>query len=284
MAEKSLYVRPDRFTDPGGFADLYDALPDSPAELRAIVANLMRHADWLTQYGLPIHTPASRATKPAARRLDESRHLFAAPLDVHRTPEQRTFGTCRDYSLMLCSMLRHKSIPARVRCGFATYFKHGPRFEDHWVCEYWSADHNRWTYADAQIDAFFSKELGITFDCADLPDGAFVASHDAWRMMRGGQARPDDFGHGQATGSWFVRVNVYRDLLALTNQLTSRWDSWREAPEASKHLTAPDFRQVDMVVEQIVDSDMDAGVLARLASQAQNPFWRISAPITPAER
>nr|WP_246715041.1 hypothetical protein [Rhizobium sp. BK196] len=34
---------------------------------------------------------------------------------------------------MLCAFLRNKGIPARVRCGFASYFS--AEWEHHWLCE-----------------------------------------------------------------------------------------------------------------------------------------------------
>ncbi|WP_456781864.1 transglutaminase domain-containing protein [Bradyrhizobium sp. USDA 3315] len=43
---------------------------------------------------------------------------------------QEPRATCRDFSLMLCSVLRHHGVPARIRCGFGRYFAPHP-FHDH---------------------------------------------------------------------------------------------------------------------------------------------------------
>jgi transglutaminase-like putative cysteine protease len=174
-----------------------------------------------------------RETQSVADRLGLTQARFAGSLTAPRPPEKRTFGTCRDYALMLCSMLRARSIPARVRCGYATYFAAGP-YEDHWVCEYWCAGETRWVRADAQLDQLQREHLGIRFDCADLPGDAFVTAGRAWRLATTGGAAPDMFGHGDAKGLWFLRVNIYRDLLALTNQHMSLWDTWRNATPPSK--------------------------------------------------
>ena len=56
---------------------------------------------------------------------------------------KKTFGTCRDYALLMTSILRYRGIPARARAGFGKYFTKG-RYEDHWVCEYWLTDEDRW--------------------------------------------------------------------------------------------------------------------------------------------
>jgi PAS domain-containing protein len=93
-------------------------------------------------------------------------------------------------------MLRQRSIPARVRCGFATYFTARP-YEDHWVCEYWLSTKTRWVHADAQLDRLHRDHLGIRFDCADLPGGAFLTAGQAWKLARTGLAALDEFGTAQ---------------------------------------------------------------------------------------
>ena len=72
-------------------------------------------------------------------------------------------------------------MPARVRCGFATYFTANP-FEDHWVCEYWNDHERRWALADAQLDELQRAHLRIDFDVTDLPPGKFFNAAQAWSM------------------------------------------------------------------------------------------------------
>ena len=40
-------------------------------------------------------------------------------------------GNCRDFSTMLCTVLRYQNTPARARCGFGAYFL-PDHYEDHW--------------------------------------------------------------------------------------------------------------------------------------------------------
>jgi hypothetical protein len=263
-----LYTKQDAFTDPGAFADLYRNLSRSPGELRDIVSRSIIHVAWAAQYGVPSDVPLSRATLPASERLK-----LIGSLD-DRT-QQRSFGTCRDYALMLTSMLRHQSIPARVRCGFATYFTPGP-FEDHWICEYWSTA-NRWIRADAQLDQFHRDHLGIQFDTADLPPDVFLTAGEAWRRARSSRADAEAFGQGNARGLWFVRVNVYRDLLALTNRYTSAWDNWRNATDGSKVLDPSALATVDSVADMIGDFEVGTAGLASLtaiAAKHEVPPWQ----------
>jgi hypothetical protein len=172
-------------------------------------------------------------------------------------------------------MLRHQAIAARVRCGFATYLSPG-RYEDHWICEYWDAGERRWGRADAQLDALHRAYLGITFDSADIPQANFVTSDQAWHMARSGAAAADDFGHGNANGLWFLRVNVHRDLLALTNRHMSDWDSWRHATAHSKILGSANLANVDRLARAInaFGDEGDLSVLEDLATKSQVPPWQ----------
>ena len=172
------YARQDALTDPGVLSTLYDDLPVGPSALREVVSQLITHVDWAARYGIPPNTAMPRDTQPVADRLKLIQSIYAGSLAAQRPPDKRTFGTCRDYSLMLCSMLRYRTIPARVRCGFATYFNAGP-YEDHWICEYWSSEEKRWVRADGQLDQLHRDRLAIKFDCADLPSDAFVTGGEA---------------------------------------------------------------------------------------------------------
>ena len=269
MSILDLYAIQDAFTDPGAFADHYRNLPTSPVALRDIVSRLIIHVAWAARYGVPVDVPMSRETLPASERLNLMGSLTGDRGD------RRSFGTCRDYAIMLASMLRHQSIPARIRCGFATYFTTGP-FEDHWICEYWSATDDRWIRADAQLDQLHREQLDIRFDAADLPTGVFLTAGQAWQRARNGRTDAEAFGQGNARGLWFLRVNVYRDLLALTNQYTSAWDSWRDATDDSRILDASALAAVDSVATMIGDFEVGAAPLAALTEMAvkhRRPPW-----------
>ncbi len=254
------YVRQDAFTDPGASVDLYCNL-SSPAELRDIVSRLIVHVARAAEYGVTPDVPMSRETLPASVRLK-----LIGSLGGDRK-ERHSFGTCRDYALMLTSMLRHRSIPARIRCGFATYFAPGP-FEDHWICEYWSANDNRWVRVDAQLDQLHREQLEILFDPADLPAGVFLTAGQAWQWARNGRVDGAAFGQGNARGLWFLRVNVYRDLLALTNQYTSAWDTWRSVTDDSKVLAAAALAAADAVATMIGNFEAGTAPLAALTEIA----------------
>jgi transglutaminase-like putative cysteine protease len=270
-----VYAKQDALTDPGDLAALYDDLPDDPSALREVVSQLITHVAWAAHYGIPPGTAMPRDTQPVADRLKLIQSTCAGSLAVQRPPDKRTFGTCRDYALLLCSLLRHRAIPARVRCGFATYFSQRP-YEDHWICEYWCAREQRWARADGQLDQLHRDRLSIRFDCADLPGGTFLAGGEAWTLARSGTVAAHEFGHGDATGLWFLRVNLNRDLLSLTNQQMSAWDTWRNATAAAKVVSDSDAVAADDMARAIAAAECDADGFNRLralASNRQLPPW-----------
>ncbi|MDA1073029.1 MAG: hypothetical protein O2825_16770, partial [Proteobacteria bacterium] len=152
---------------------------------------------------------------------------------------------CRDFALMLTAMLRHKGVPARVRCGFAGYF--GDGWEDHWVCECRAGD--RWALADPQLDGAHRRHLAVAFDPADMPRDRFLCAWEAWHAIRQQGAAAEGFGHGDATGLWFVAVNLARDLHALAKRETSAWDGWRDAAAQDRVLDAAGLRTAQAMAD-----------------------------------
>jgi hypothetical protein len=94
---------------------------------------------------------------------------------------------------------RSKGVPARLRCGFATYF--GSGWEDHWVCEYWDKQVQTWRLSDPQIDRVLNDRCRIGFDPKDVPRQCFAMAGEAWLDCRGARSDPNLYGHGKITGS-----------------------------------------------------------------------------------
>jgi hypothetical protein len=234
-------------SDPAGYAPRLSDLPADIAVLQRVIQGLLVHSEWLTEYGLdPTRLRGvSRETLPVAQRLANILALDAQPLHVTRAPERRAVGTCRDFALMLCAMLRSKGIPARVRCGFAAYFHTG--WEDHWVCEYWDRATQAWRLSDPQLDAIQQRLCHVAFDTTDVPRDAFVTAGQAWLDCRANRVDPNRYGHGDVTGLWFVQVNVMRDHYVINNRETSVWDSWRAAPSSMRIVKDADIVRLDAV-------------------------------------
>jgi Transglutaminase-like superfamily len=248
-----------RMTDPGEHAPLVADLRSGVGPLSKVVQGLLIHTDWLDAYPVDKGSfrTTTRETLPIADRLSQILEKSTFPLHVTHPPCDRSVGTCRDFSLMLCSLLRSHGVPARLRCGFASYF--GETWEDHWVCEYWDGAAAMWRLGDAQLDKTLRGRLEIQFDPADVPRSAFLTAGEAWTEGRAGRLDPDRLGHGAVAGMWFVKVNVLRDHGALNGRETSPWDGWRDAPRAGRRLDAVEMPFLDRVAADPGGPFVDAG-------------------------
>jgi hypothetical protein len=221
------YSQPGAMTSPGRHARSFVELPSSVADLARLVSGLLLHEHFAPEYGVTLSNERRSESQIRAveRMLDGLLRHDDLPLSAPRSTSKRLVGVCRHFTVMLVAMLRAKGIPARARCGFAAYFNRD-RFEDHWVCEYWSTEKGRWALVDAQIDDLQRSMLAIDFDWLDVPRNRFVIAADAWAQCRAGDADPASYGIFDLRGLWFVGGNVLRDLAALNNMEMLPWDAW----------------------------------------------------------
>jgi hypothetical protein len=219
------YASPGLMTNPKEYVHLFNGLPTEIPELVKVVQGLILHIFWAERYGVKLSEERKQEVQLrfVAPQLARILERDPRPLTAARPLEQKLVGNCRDFSVMMCAMLRHQGVPARARCGFGTYFL-PDHYEDHWVCEYWNTDENRWVMVDAQLDAFQCEKLGIRFDPLDVPRDQFVIGGKAWQMCRAGEADPDKFGIFEWHGIWFVRGDLIRDFLALNKVEILPWD------------------------------------------------------------
>lgn len=139
------YTVQDIMTDPGEYAYLYKDLPSDVSELCQVIQGVVIHIFWANSYGVELSEERKkevqmRKVEDILKRIIE---LDDRPITFERDPNKRVVGNCRDYLVFFCSVLRHRGIPARARCGFGTYFTPG-LYVDHWICEYWNTSEKRW--------------------------------------------------------------------------------------------------------------------------------------------
>jgi hypothetical protein len=237
-------------------SDAFQALPVDPLALGTVVRGVILHEFWAGRYGVEI--PPTRVdeveTRAASAMVELIRRLDPAPLTTSRPPDRRMIGNCRHFSTLSCALLRRSGIPARARCGFATYFE-PDRFIDHWVVEYWEPSLARWRRVDNQLDHVQRHALGLDFDTTDVPAGSFLDAAEAWQLCRAGGADPDRFGILDFWGLWFVRNNVVRDLAALNKLELLPWDGWGLMSVAEEHGAGPATGLIDEVADAIVADD-----------------------------
>ncbi len=221
----SYYAAPGPMTDPGEHAARFDALPTAVPDLVEVVQGMLLHMHWAEAYGVTLtdERKEEASIRPVAEIVSRLLAMDDGLLTQARPLEKRVVSTCRDYTTLLCAMLRHQGVPARARCGFGAYFL-PDHYEDHWACEYWDADAGRWVMVDAQLDDFQRKQLKITFDPLDVGPEQFVVAGRAWQMCRAGEIDPQKFGIFDMHGAWFVRGNLIRDFLAHNKIEILPWD------------------------------------------------------------
>ncbi len=240
------YAAPGLMTDPGEHGDRLAGLPGDIDALCAVVQGLLLHIFWAERYGVSLSEERKQevSIRQVAAMLARIREVDDRPLTVARPPDRRLVGNCRDFSVLLCAMLRHQGIPARARCGFGAYFL-PDHYEDHWVCEYWNAAEARWVLVDAQLDDIQREALHIGFDPLDVPRDQFLVGGRAWQMCRQEGADPDRFGIFDMHGLWFVRGNVVRDFVSLNKIELLPWDGWGLMVMHDQDLTPDDVALVD---------------------------------------
>ena len=227
IEELEYYASQGPISDPGDFRQMISGLPSEEGRLCGIIQGVMIHAHWAERYGRQLS--AEEALEPELRyvtkQLQRIREINKDDLTTPRPLEQKLAGTCRDFALLLTTILREQKVPARARCGFGAYFD-PPKFVDHWVCEYWNTDQQRWILVDAQLDQFQQKELRLAFDPLDVPRDTFLVAGQAWQLCRVGQADPEKFGIFDMWGLWFIKSNLIRDLASLNKTELLPWDVW----------------------------------------------------------
>jgi hypothetical protein len=243
-------------TDPGPYADRLDGLPTDIGALCEVVQGQLLHIFWAERYGVTLSDARKQEVqiRPVAEKLARIQAVDARPLTVARPPEKRLVGNCRDFSVLLCAILKHQGVPARARCGFGTYFM-PDHYEDHWVCEYWNAAESRWVLVDAQLDGIQRKALKIGFDPLDVPRNAFVVGGQAWQMCREGRADPEKFGIFDMHGMWFIRGDLVRDFLALNQIEILPWDDWPLIAKRPEDLTDDDMALLDQIAALSVSAE-----------------------------
>ena len=127
-------------------------------DLCQVVQSVMIHIGNKSLHGVELSK--DRKEEQNIRTVEEMltriQELDNQPLTEIRPLEKRLVTMCRGLSTMLCSMLRHQGVPARVRCGFAAYFSPGEYLE-HWICEYWHKEQGFWVMVDPQLHDVDSK-------------------------------------------------------------------------------------------------------------------------------
>jgi len=155
---------------------------------------------------------------------------------------------CREYAIVLASVLKYRGIPARARYGHATYIM--PEFHvSHVICEVWNEDDRRWMLVDPGLNMIdFSREI-------------FDFSNEAWLQMQKKEIDPNLYGNpGQYSGLVSILAKVNGDLASL---LGTEYTIYQYAPildyafQNNNQLTSRHIETLNRISELMKSIDAD---------------------------
>ena len=233
------YRTQSEISDPGKYSEYFKNLPESIEELCKIVQNTFSHIFWIQKeenYGFTPKDVVEKGRDPVKelnlRTIEEKLDIYFKYNKTSFTElgdlVDRVVGNCRDFALFLVSMLRHKGIPARVRSGAGRYFfpDDPNRFEDHYICEYWNSEEERWVMVDPQIDNVQRKALKLEMSTLDIPKDKFPDAGTIWLIFREGEIEPEKFGIFEWRGEVFALNKLIMDLACLNKVEVLAWEGW----------------------------------------------------------
>jgi len=257
------YRKQSEISDPGKFKTYFEDLPESIPDLCKIVQNTFNHVFWIMDkknYDITLHDIVALGRDPNKelnmRKIEEKLdRYFSLKESFFLEPREqidKVIGNCRDYALLLISMLRHKGIPARVRSGAGKYFfpPEKQRFEDHYISEYWNEEDNRWHMVDPQIDDVQRKALNLTISTIDLPYNQFLDAGRTWLEFRKGEIPAENFGIGDWRGQIFVLNKLIMELASLNKIEVLAWEGWGICSDI-KNIEKLGFEVFDDLAEKI---------------------------------
>ncbi|MHC4536508.1 MAG: transglutaminase-like domain-containing protein [Planctomycetota bacterium] len=264
LATLEFYKVHSVITNPGRYADLYEALPDTILQLCQVVQGLLLHEFHTSRYG--VNLPEQRKKESRLREVENilrrAMELAEKPLIQPREPENRVISNCRDYAVLMCSFLRGKGIPARVRVGFATYFD--PYLhQGHWICEYWDLENSKWVQVDAQLDDIQKRHYEIDFDTLDVPSGKFLYAGEEYRLV-----------HKNSDDISFEKRSLIQDLAALNKIEAELWDitSFMDNDESQNSETSDLLRRIVEITTSRRDCLHEIRTIYETHSELQIPI------------
>lgn len=235
-SELSYYAQHGPMTDPSNNADLFTELPNDIPSLCAIVQGLLIHPLEVALYGVTLTEEQlhDQILRSVAARLARIRAIDPQPLAIARPAEQRLASQCYGFATLLCAMLRHQNIPARIHSGFARYFSTPVLTYNHWICEYWLEAEQRWVFVDPQLDPIQLKAHKFTFDPHDLPCSLFLTAAEVWLACRQHKLEPHQYGFDEIHGMGYIGCQLMLEIAALNKielLATDRWSFMDQSVE-----------------------------------------------------
>jgi hypothetical protein len=253
----NLYLQYSSYTDPGEYAYLYKNLPESLSELCSLIRSQFIHPfAELNKYRelIPKERWNEMYSYPSVKSILEGLVAHdSSGLTHERKPEDRLVLGCQQNAILLASILKHRGVPARVRCGHVTYLI--PDFHtSHTICEVWNEDENRWMLVDPSTDRI------------DISHEEFDFSYEAWLQMQNGEIDIKLYGlPGRYSGFVSIVGKVNTDLASVlgTEYPVNQYAPMLEyAFENKDQLTSSHIETLNTICELM--RSLDAENIAKL--------------------
>ena len=243
------YVHHSWITNPSKYAYLFDDLTHDIPSLVRIVQGLIVSLPWENAYGLDTSKQRQQEIylRTVPEMLQRILELDPSALTVKRPPEKRKVGLCRDFAVLLVSMLRHQGVPARVRVGFAGYYRaETPRYWDHRIVEYWNKKPHHWVLVDAMTEEPILERLRFKIDPLNVDGNSqFLLAGDVWLRCRTGKAKPQEFGDSpDDLGMPPIRYALLQDFDYLNKNELLGFDTWHDLIDKPENEVTEEDRQL----------------------------------------
>jgi hypothetical protein len=276
----SFYRQYDPYSDPTSYDSLYEGLRDDLTSLCALIKKQLIHPSQLKRYGdrVPKTAKGEDGRFPSVRRmLPELLQRNPAGLVMEREPHESLFVSCRNHALLLASILQYRRIPARVRVGFAEYISDKPsKWIDHWICEVWDEDQQRWLFVDPDIKR------------VDIPRPEFELAGNAWLKIRCEEQNDKIYGGNGLWGIVYVRQNLCHDFNACLGRVTTYWtgspllhvkfanlsqEQRRLLDQMARYLQNPNEHLAEMQALQAANPELQGEIAASWAPSEIKAKW-----------
>lgn len=283
------YTEASQISSVEGYEKYLEEIPDRIELIIQIIQGLLIHDSWLEIYG----TNEINENIPNTSLLTV-RDIFNTIVNIDKKSfliprgiEKRAIVCCRDFSLVLCSILRFKKIPCRLRVGFASYLAPPNLFEDHWVCEYWNSKEKKWKRIDPQVDLFQHKmirewtkhydnleykEMIYDFDNLNLKNCDFYSAGRIWNKVRNKETDAKQYGlcfDPDSFGIDFIKANLLRDFACLNKEEprinylknTALWDKWHLSNKPIKKMTSDELNLINDIAELTLQNEIKVNII-----------------------
>ncbi len=254
------------FTNPGCYKQLLKKFPDDIRKIGLLVRKQIIHRVTLKngnidsnsdlKYGDMNKFPWWRlrceddCLPTASAMISELLRLDKKGFTLNRVVENKIVITCRYVSVLMASILKTKSIPCRVRSGFASYFPSFKGSHDHWINQYWNG--KKWVTID--IDGSLEN---IGFDPFDVPKDKFDWAANVWLGVREGKLDENNFVNAcGAKGLMPISWTIFYDFHSLMNNEIIYFHGPNYSRISKfKNLKEKDFEEIDGLARLMINPD-----------------------------